>query len=87
MIFVSYQVEVTAVDLAPNPLSSRVTVTINIIRNDNAPVFINEPYGGTISSAIGVGTSLLTVTATDADTVVSNELKLISLLMIDCRVL
>ena len=56
-------------DGAPNPRTSNpVQVTINILRNNNPPVFINEPYSVSLTSAVSVGTSLFTVTATDADT-------------------
>ncbi|XP_076458559.1 protocadherin Fat 1-like [Babylonia areolata] len=64
----SFVVNVIASDNAPSPRSSApVKVTINILRNNNPPQFINEPYSASFTSSIAVGTSLLTVTATDSD--------------------
>ncbi|KAL8559117.1 hypothetical protein ACOMHN_046165 [Nucella lapillus] len=64
----SFVVNVVASDSAPSPHSSiPVKVTINIRRNNNPPQFINEPYTASFTSSIPVGSSLITVTATDSD--------------------
>ena len=55
----------------PQLTSNTVTVTINIRRNQFPPVFQNEPYTRAITSSSLAGTSIVTVTATDADTFVS----------------
>ncbi|GFN78435.1 protocadherin fat 4, partial [Plakobranchus ocellatus] len=44
------------------------TVIVNVIRNQNPPVFISEPYATQLSQNSFPGTSVITVTATDADT-------------------
>jgi hypothetical protein len=45
----------------------RATVTVNVLRNNNAPQFIRTPYQTTINRDQGLNTAILTVTATDAD--------------------
>ena len=56
---------------SPPRTSNAVQVTINILRNNNPPVFVNEPYSTSVTSAVSAGISLFSVTATDADTRVS----------------
>ena len=48
---------------------SAAVVTINVVRNDNGPVFQNVPYSRGISQNTVSVTSVFQVTATDADTV------------------
>ncbi|KAH3873286.1 hypothetical protein DPMN_036518 [Dreissena polymorpha] len=43
------------------------TGTINVLRNQFPPIFRNEPYSRTIQDTAVVGSSVLTITATDAD--------------------
>ncbi|KAJ8318063.1 hypothetical protein KUTeg_003154 [Tegillarca granosa] len=60
---------VTATDLGSPALTSvPVTVVINIRRNRFPPVFQNEPYSRALGANVQIGTSVVTVTATDADT-------------------
>lgn len=47
------------------------TVTINVIRNQNTPYFINEPYSRLIQENLPTGTSIYQVTARDNDSPVS----------------
>ncbi|RUS85645.1 hypothetical protein EGW08_006591, partial [Elysia chlorotica] len=47
--------------------SAAITVTINVIRNDNPPIFTNEPYAVNIASNQVAGAFVIQVTATDAD--------------------
>ncbi|KAJ8316548.1 hypothetical protein KUTeg_005899, partial [Tegillarca granosa] len=64
---ISYRV--TATDLGSPALTSvPVTVVINIRRNRFPPVFQNEPYSRALGANVQIGTSVVTVTATDADT-------------------
>lgn len=49
--------------------SSAVRVTVNILRNRNAPVFRSNEYEETITEFIPVGQSVLRVVADDADSV------------------
>ena len=56
---------------SPPRTSNAVQVTINILRNNNPPVFVNEPYSTSVTAAVSTGISLFSVTATDADTRVS----------------
>lgn len=62
-----YVLSITAYDNGIPQLSSRVTVTVNVIRNRNGPVFSGNSYVTTIDESISVGTSILQVQATDAD--------------------
>ncbi|XP_055954344.1 protocadherin-16-like [Patella vulgata] len=65
----SYQV--VARNLDTNPRSSNpVTVTIQVLRNNNPPIFQNEPYSTSFTSQFlaNAGQRVFTVTATDADT-------------------
>ncbi|KAH3873305.1 hypothetical protein DPMN_036537 [Dreissena polymorpha] len=43
------------------PSNTFATVTIDVIRNDNCPVFRNTPYGASISQSIASGTSVFRV--------------------------
>ena len=43
------------------------TLTINVIRNQFTPRFLNEPYATTVNENFGQGTSIFTVTAVDDD--------------------
>ncbi|XP_041364042.1 protocadherin Fat 1-like [Gigantopelta aegis] len=68
--FDEYQVHLLAVDGAFRPMNSTTgTLTITVIRNKNPPVFQNEPYSRSVSQNTVAGTSLVTVVASDADTV------------------
>ena len=64
----SYTLTVTATDdgSPANSTTETVTVTITDV-NDNAPVFTGTPYTSTIAEDVAVGTSVLTVSSTDAD--------------------
>jgi hypothetical protein len=62
---------VTATDQGINPLSNSITVTVDVDRNANAPVFQNIPIIQEIDENRVTGQVFYTVTATDADTVVS----------------
>ena len=48
-------------------------VTINVIRNLNAPVFQNQPYETTVPFFVNNGVQVYDVLATDIDTVVSRR--------------
>lgn len=59
-------------DLGTPALTSQsIPVTINIQRNNNPPVFINEVYTEDITDSFFLGANILRVTATDADISVS----------------
>lgn len=63
-----WQVSLLAYDQGfPSLVSVRALLIVNILRNQNPPVFINEPYSTTISQNQGTFQSIITVTATDAD--------------------
>lgn len=62
---------VTATDEGLNPLSNSVTVTVDVDRNANSPVFQNIPTIREIDENQLAGQNFYTVTASDADTVVS----------------
>ncbi|XP_046583162.1 protocadherin Fat 1-like [Haliotis rubra] len=65
-----YQLTVQATDRGASPLSSAqpASVTINVVRNQASPVFVQTPYDTTVLRTAGANTPVVTVTATDADT-------------------
>lgn len=67
------RLSVTATDNGiPNRSSTfNAIVTINIIRNENDPFFVNTPYITTIPETTTLGSLVLTVTARDNDNIVS----------------
>lgn len=67
------QMTVTATDEGLNPLSNSVTVTVDVDRNANSPVFQNIPTIREIDENQLAGQNFYTVTASDADTVVSQQ--------------
>lgn len=65
----AYLLTVTARDGGVPPLSDTTDVEISVTDvNDNAPVFEAPQYQGSIPEDVLVGTSVLRVSATDADT-------------------
>ena len=68
------QFQVVASDLGTPSLtaSPSATVVINVQRNRNPPIFVNEPYSTSVNFNAAPGTSVFPVLADDADTVVSN---------------
>ena len=63
-----YFLTVQARDGGTPPLSNHATVNITVMdTNDNAPVFTQQSYSTSISEKSGVGTDVVTVTATDLD--------------------
>ncbi|XP_062579030.1 protocadherin Fat 3-like [Saccostrea cucullata] len=64
-----YQMTVTATDQGLNPLSNSITVTVDVDRNANPPIFQNIPTIISINENQPTGQGFFTVTATDADTV------------------
>ncbi|XP_061091766.1 protocadherin Fat 2 isoform X2 [Conger conger] len=55
-------------DVVLNHGEAQAHVIVDIIdENDNAPKFIGLPYQGTLPENVAIGTSILTVTATDLD--------------------
>ena len=62
-------------DQGPLPQSSTVTVYMNVKDvNDNGPIFSPSTYTMAVSENVTVGTSVLTVFASDADTGMSIHL-------------
>ena len=62
-----YVARVTAIDnLRPNQIAT-ATVAINVIRNQNGPIFSLPSYTNTIPETTSVGTVVLNVTARDLD--------------------
>jgi hypothetical protein len=57
---------------AVDPKFATSNCTIDIVRDNQPPHFINDPYSTTINYNLGVGGSVYTVTATDPDKVVSS---------------
>lgn len=58
-------------DGAGRVAAQSATVTINVVRNQNTPFFVNEPYSRLIQENLPTGTSIYQVTARDADATVS----------------
>lgn len=63
----TFQLIVQAQDSAANPKSATATVSINVVRNLYTPTFNPNNYTTQVYDASAIGTSLFTVTATDAD--------------------
>lgn len=57
----------------PTPRSSQsnAVVTVNILRNENPPIFFNTTFSAQIFETVPAGTSVAQVTASDADVNVS----------------
>lgn len=66
-----WQLIVRLSDGAGRVAAQSATVTINVIRNQNTPYFINEPYSRLIQENLPTGTSIYQVTARDNDSPVS----------------
>nr|XP_006816965.1 PREDICTED: protein dachsous-like [Saccoglossus kowalevskii] len=63
-----YELEITAEDMATNPLTGTMNITVDVVDlNDNAPLFENLPYTVSIPEDFAVNGTVLTVVATDAD--------------------
>ena len=67
------QFQAVASDLGSPSLvaSPSATVVINVQRNRNPPIFVNEPYSASVNFNAAAGTNVITVLANDADVVVS----------------
>ncbi|XP_041360351.1 cadherin-related tumor suppressor-like [Gigantopelta aegis] len=64
----NYTLKITATDKGQPPLSTSQNLEVVIKdANDNSPVFVDTFYSITIAENIGIGTSLLTVSANDLD--------------------
>ncbi|XP_046907536.1 protocadherin alpha-8-like [Hypomesus transpacificus] len=62
------QLTLTAVDGGNPPRSGKSNIIINVLDiNDNAPVFSNPLYKTRVSENIAIGTTIITLNATDAD--------------------
>ena len=66
---VSFKVEVQLYDGGTPPKRSERTavLTVDVIRNKNAPQFINSTYKAVIRKDLGFGNSVAKVFAVDAD--------------------
>ena len=66
------QLTITARDLgSPSRAAiNTATVTVNVNRNNNPPVFRNTPYDVTISTPAAASSSVRAITVTDSDLVV-----------------
>ncbi|XP_071089001.1 protocadherin Fat 4-like [Haliotis cracherodii] len=64
----NYSLTITATDKGQPSLSATQNLIVHIEDvNDNAPNFVKQTYGATVPEDIGVGKSLLKVSATDLD--------------------
>uniref|UniRef100_A0A224X4K1 Putative cadherin egf lag seven-pass g-type receptor n=1 Tax=Panstrongylus lignarius TaxID=156445 RepID=A0A224X4K1_9HEMI len=64
----SYILTVEATDRGDPPLSSQALVNISVIdSNDNTPIFVQVIYTATVPENISVGSTIIEVSATDAD--------------------
>lgn len=60
-----YRMEVAATDRGIPAKSGYVTVYVNVTRNPEDPIFSPSQYNVTINESVPIGTSVITVTATD----------------------
>ncbi|XP_041364041.1 cadherin-23-like [Gigantopelta aegis] len=67
---VQYKLTVRALDRGSPPLTSTadVRVFVNVVRNQNPPQFINEPYSQSVRQDLSTSASILKVKAVDPDT-------------------
>ncbi|XP_033103123.1 protocadherin Fat 4-like isoform X2 [Anneissia japonica] len=71
----SYEFLVIAEDKGTPSLSSNISITIEVEDvNDNAPIFINSTYEGEVNETAGNGEFILTVIATDADSLQNQQI-------------
>lgn len=64
----SYQVSIVAYDGGLNPNSGTLSVTVEVTDdNDNSPVFTQSVYEAKVREGVKMGTSVLRVSASDAD--------------------
>ncbi|XP_041364043.1 protocadherin Fat 4-like [Gigantopelta aegis] len=63
----TFYLEIEASDSAVPPKTSTKTLTISIVRNQNAPLFTSPTYSSNIEDTSAIGRSLFVVTAIDAD--------------------
>ena len=56
-----------AADLGYPTLTGDATLTVNILRNQEPPIFLNEPYSVQVERNQGIGSNIFRVTATDDD--------------------
>ena len=71
----AYQLEVEAYDLgepAARRSSNRAQVRVDVVRNENTPLFFNDSYRAELRQDAGVGSQVALVRATDADQAVSS---------------
>ena len=59
---------VVASDLGNPALSGQATLTISVLRNSAAPVFSQLTFSTSIQQTVGIGTSVVLISASDADT-------------------
>ncbi|XP_076458558.1 cadherin EGF LAG seven-pass G-type receptor 1-like [Babylonia areolata] len=52
---------------ASRAASNNAVVTVNILRNENPPIFFNTTFSAQILESVSVGTSVIRVTASDSD--------------------
>ena len=72
----SLQPTVMARDLGlptPRQSTNRATVIVNVVRNENAPIFFNQTYNAVVRQDVPNGHNVITISASDADTAVSYD--------------
>ena len=67
MFVICFQMEVTSSDQGIPKKSAKVTVQVNVRRNQFSPKFVQNRYNVTVDSRDIAGTLILTITATDGD--------------------
>ncbi|XP_043921376.1 cadherin-2 [Protopterus annectens] len=64
----NYNLRAHAVDLNGNQVENPIDIIINVIdMNDNRPEFLNQIWNGTVPEGSKPGTSVMSITAVDAD--------------------
>ena len=64
-----FQLTVAAYDTAFPQQRTEANVNIFVVRNENPPFFIDEPYSARISEELDIGVSIINVRAVDNDNV------------------
>ena len=70
MMWSVFQISVSVRDRglpSPRTASTNAVVTVTVLRNENPPIFFSQSYEVSLSENVAIGTSVLEITASDAD--------------------
>ena len=62
-----FQLSIVAKDISSSPKSAVARLIVNVVRNQNAPIFDSSSYSANASDVTPVGTIIANVSASDPD--------------------